>query len=62
MNQSVSLPIIEILLSIVQYIVVISFVIMISQIIWTLFTIYREKLNINIEEDNEYDQSPNESE
>jgi hypothetical protein len=35
---------------------------MISQITWTLFTIYREKLNINIEEDNEYDQSPNESE
>jgi len=62
MNQSVSLPIIEILLSIVQYIVVISFVIMIGQITWTLFTIYREKLNINIEEDNEYDQSPNESE
>jgi hypothetical protein len=58
----VSLPIIEILLSLVQYIVVISFVIMISQITWTLFTIYREKLNIYIEEDNEYDQSPNESE
>lgn len=62
MSQFVSLSTIEILLSILHYIVVISFVIMISQITWTLFKIYREKTNINIDEDNEYDKSPSESE
>ena len=59
MSQIISLSIIEILLSIVHYIVVISLVIMISQITWTLFLIYREKQNDSIDED---DKSPDESE
>ncbi len=42
MNQFVSN---ELLLSIVHYIVIISFIMMISQISWILFSIYREKQN-----------------
>jgi hypothetical protein len=50
MNQFGSLSSIEILLSIVHYIVIISFIILISQIIWTLFSIYKEKQNMTIDE------------
>ena len=59
MNQFISLPAIEILLSIVHYIVIISLVIMIGQITWTLLSIHREKQYENI---NEYDQLSVESE
>jgi len=52
MSQFESLSIIEVLLSIVHYIVIISFIIMIGQIIWTLFSIYREKQNVNIDKTN----------
>jgi hypothetical protein len=48
-SQLTSLTMIEILLSIVHYIVIISLVIMVGQIIWTFFSIYRENQKSTIE-------------
>jgi hypothetical protein len=62
MSQVVSLSTLEILLTIVHYTVVISFLIMIGQIIWTLFSVYREKESVHINEDDEHDKSTIESE
>jgi hypothetical protein len=45
MNPFVPLSTIEILLSIVHYLVMISFVFMIGQITWIFISIYREKSN-----------------
>jgi hypothetical protein len=58
MNQLTSLFTIEVLLSIVHYIVIISFITMIGQISWIIFSTHREKPNIN---SGENDKSTNES-
>lgn len=50
MNQFVSLPTIELLLSFVHYTVIVSSLTMLCQILWTFFSIYREKQSKEIDD------------